>query len=153
MQLRPDTYPVTFPVQDSNDSLMLDSVVLVLRTVGSYGDTLQDLKLRVYEMSKTDTLSDIKPTTYYKTNYQIANGTELTTGPATVNIPSLDDSVAYTYGGKNANVIRVRLSNDYGNRLLHDYDTSNAYKSDSLFGVNIKVYKWFPKAWAMLSFA
>ena len=45
VQLRPDTYPVTFPVQDSNDSLMLDSVVLVLRTVGSYGDTLQDLEI------------------------------------------------------------------------------------------------------------
>lgn len=146
VELKPDAYPVTFPVQDLNDSLMLDSVVLVLRTVGSYGDTLQDLKLRVYEMSKEDTLSDLKPTTYYKTNYQVAHGTELTTGPLTVNIPSLDDSVAYTFGGKNANVIRVRLSNEYGNRLLHDYDTSNAYKSDSLFEVNIKGLQVVPES-------
>lgn len=149
VEMRPSNYPVVFPVSDSNDSLKLDSVVLILRYSGSYGDSLQDLKFRVYEMSGLDTNSALNASAYYKTDYQIKKGRELTsgtnTGPKTINIPSLADSVQFAYGGKDKNLIRIRLSDEYGNELLHNYDTSNAYKNDSLFSIYIKGLQVVPE--------
>lgn len=122
MQMKP-SFPFTFPV--SPDSLMLDSVVLVLKYNGSYGDSNQLLSLKVFEIPIDGPGEFLRADSVYPTNSFIPAGNEIT----------------YNHSGKGVNLkllndttpLRIRLDDSYGLKLM---DTLKAYKTDSLFNLD-----------------
>ncbi len=131
-ELKPDTYPFTF--NNKPDSLFLDSVVLVLQYVETYGDTAASQNISVSEIN-----SDFR----VDTSYLVRNNTDVTSsgllGSATVIPYTLDDSVK-AYQDTTSHQLRIRLSTAFGNRLLQ-YDTAganNAYSTDSAFKSKFK---------------
>jgi hypothetical protein len=113
------------------DSLHIDSVVLVLDYVETWGDTLAPQTLNVYEIAQgTDFADTIYP--IRKNNYPKAG----LLGSRTVQPFLLNDSIK-VYQDTTANQLRIRLDDAFGQRLL-GYDTTsnplkNAYYSDSVF--------------------
>ena len=146
LELKPATFPVTFPV--SKDSLFIDSVVLVLGYSGAWGDTTQQLGLRVYKIKNNDPDFDVLDVdSAYYTNYETPRGDELTENfaEASIDIRKLNDSV-YPRNEAAINQLRIRLNKSYGEELLKNYDTSStsAYHSDSLFERFFKGYQIVP---------
>lgn len=129
-ELMPGFFPFSY-LTSNKDSLFLDSVVLVLSYKGSWGDTNQNLRLKVHEVSQSNHIRN--DTSYNNTKFFNYEPVEL--GSAVLDPRRLSDSV-YTRGEEAINQIRIKLTNVFGNRLLKGYDSSNAYKSDSIFRTN-----------------
>jgi hypothetical protein len=134
LELKPATYKYTF--QNKPDSLHIDSVVLVLDYVETYGDTTALQTVNVYEIPQS---SDFGDTTYTirKSNY--AKGGFL--GSRTFEPRVLNDSIK-AYKDTTVNQLRIRLDDAFGQRLLN-YDTistgtNGAYFSDSAFRSKFK---------------
>ena len=133
LQLKPETYPWSFSGIYNKDSLYIDSVVLVLSYSASYGDTVASQKVTVKEINP---LSDFKVDSFY-TIYDPGPPTLPTElGTKTFSPQNLKDSVK-VYQDTTARQLRITLNNSFGRRLL-DYDTTGAYKSDSLFSTYFK---------------
>lgn len=149
VELKPSTFPVTFPV--SKDSLFIDSVVLVMGYTGAWGDTLSHLRLHVYEVQNTDPGVDfLRADTVYSTNYNLQRGRELTENnvAADIDITKLNDvDSLFRYNDIISNQVRIKLGNFYGEELLKNYDTSStgAYHNDSLFQRFFKGYQIVPE--------
>lgn len=133
LELKPSFYKYIFLNKPHPDSLFIDSVVLVLDYVETYGDTTVPQTIEVREIT-SDWKSD--------TSYLIRENT-LTTGAvlgSTTIIPhTLNDSVK-AYRDTTKNQLRIRLDDAFGTRLLM-YDTAganNAYSSDSAFKSKFK---------------
>ncbi|MBG9377417.1 DUF4270 family protein [Panacibacter sp. DH6] len=146
LELKPASYPVVFPV--SKDSLFIDSVVLVLSYSGVWGDTTQQLGMRVYKIKNNDPSVDVlRADTTYDTNYETPRGDELTENfaEASVDIRKLNDSI-YPRNEAAINQLRIRLDKSYGLELLKNYDTTStgAYHNDSLFERTFKGYQIVP---------
>ncbi|HKO79898.1 MAG TPA: DUF4270 family protein, partial [Chitinophagaceae bacterium] len=129
LELKPSSFKYSFI--NKPDSLHIDSVVLVLDYVETYGDTVVPQTVNVYEIAQS---SDFGDTAYIirKSNY--AKGNLL--GSKIVDPRLLNDSVK-VYQDTTANQLRIPLDNAFGQRLL-SYDTTsngsnNAYYSDSVF--------------------
>lgn len=125
-EFKPSYFPFYFPV--SKDSLTLDSVVLVLSYQGMWGDTTNAIHLKVYEISQS---SKLKSDTIYPVSASMNTagllGEKIITDPR-----KLSDSVkAFSENAKNQ--IRIPLNNSFGNKLLKQFDSSNAYFSDDQF--------------------
>ena len=147
VQIKPDFFPVTFPV--GKDSLYIDSVVMVLAYNGVWGDTLQNQALSVYEIEQDAVLKDLRPDTIFSTNYVFPRGRNLTYNntPVNIDITKLNDSLTLGRSeGTVTNQMRLRLTNEYGSELLHNYDTAGVYKSDSLYDIRFKGYQIVPSA-------
>jgi len=120
----------------NKDSVNIDSVVLSLSYQGAFGDTMNNgiQTLRVYEISKMAGFSDTVKYKFSDPNSDFATtGSEL--GSATYAVKDLQDTITLTRGADTSHVngvVRVRLDNSLGTRFAQ-YDTSVAYKSDSLF--------------------
>jgi len=126
-ELKPDVFKYSFPFSKS-DLVALDSVVLVLGYKGTYGDSTLPQQIGVYEIPTTQSFRWDSSYSIYKSN--ITAGGAL--GPVKTFIPqTLDDSV-FPYNESAANQLRIPLYNSFGQRLL-DYDSTNAYASDSAF--------------------
>jgi len=132
LQLKPEVYPWSFSGIYNKDSLEIDSVVLVLGWNGSYGDTNAPQKVNVKEI---DQFSEFRVDSFYTIRDP---GPLTTTLLGTKNfIPAnLKDSVK-AFQDTTVGQLRVRLDNSFGRRLL-DYDTAQAYKSDSAFNTYFK---------------
>jgi hypothetical protein len=134
-ELRPLSFPFAFKNKPSLDSLKLDSVVLVLNYVETYGDSTVPQTVNVYEITnefRADTSYLIRK----NSDFTVAAGT---LGSRTFTPSSLRDSVK-AYLDTTVNQLRIKLDNNFGNRLLL-YDTTganNAYGSDSLFKTKFK---------------
>jgi hypothetical protein len=133
-ELKPATYPFTFLNKPSPDSLFLDSVVLVLDYVETYGDST---------VQQTVSVSEITSDFRVDTSYLVRKNTDITvSGPlgSTSFLPyTLDDSVK-AFQDTTSHQLRIKLNNTFGNRLLF-YDTTganNAYSSDSVFKTKFK---------------
>jgi hypothetical protein len=132
-ELKPTTYPFTF--KNKPDSLFLDSVVLILDYVETYGDS---------SIAQTVDVSEITSDFRVDTAYLVRKNTDITVsglslGSTTFIPKTLDDSVK-AYQDTTSHQLRIKLSTTFGNRLLL-YDTSganNAYSSDSLFKTKFK---------------
>ena len=129
-EMKPPSYPYFIP--GNKDSLKIDSAVLILSYKGAYGDSTMPLRLTVSEISQSTQLNSAIT---YPSNYPNVNpvnaGASLAQ-PVTVDIRRLGDSVKNRY--ENAkNQIRIRLLDNVAKRFLKDYDSSNAYRSDSIF--------------------
>ena len=129
-EMKPQAYPYYF--LGNKDSLRVDSAVLILSYKGVYDDSTTPLRLRVFEIDKNTPLD---PSIVYPSNY--ASSLPVNIGaalapPLTVDIRRLGDSIKTRY--ENAkNQIRIKLNDNVAKRFLKDYDSTNAYMSDSVF--------------------
>ncbi|MGK2862901.1 MAG: DUF4270 family protein [Chitinophagaceae bacterium] len=129
LELKPPNYRYTF--LGKPDSLHIDSVVLILDYVETYGDSNAVQTVNVYEIPQS---SDFGDTSYTirKNNYSKAG----LLGSRTFVPGVLKDSVK-AYQDTTARQLRIRLNDAFGQRLLN-YDTistssKGAYYSDSAF--------------------
>jgi len=132
-ELKPTTFKFGFP---GGTSLIADSAVLILSYKGVYGDTTTNQNWEVRELSET-----LRGDTTYTVNKSFSANNLL--GSKTIDITELNDSI--NYGRENAvNQIRIKLSSSFASRLIKQYDSSNAYKSDELFKENFKGFAIAP---------
>jgi hypothetical protein len=134
LELKPSFYPYYF--QNVNippqDSLFIDSVVLVLDYLETYGDTTIPQTINVYEITDPFRYDSL----YFVNRSTFATGALLGTRNV---IPSqLKDSVK-AYQDTTSRQLRVRLNDSFGKRLL-DYDstTGQPYRNDSTFRTQFK---------------
>lgn len=121
------TYP--FP---RKDSLVLDSVVLVLGYAGRYGDSTIPQTINVYELTQA-----FKADSSYLIRQQpLAYGPQLNPGGQLVFPSRLDDSVK-VFRDTTAGQLRLKLDTNFARRMMN-YDTTNAYRSDSAFKTYFK---------------
>ena len=134
LELKPATYKYSF--LNKPDSLYIDSVVLVLDYVETYGDTMIPQTVNVYEIPQTSVFGDTAfPIRNSSNNYPKVG----LLGSRTFKPSVLNDSVK-VYQDTTANQLRIRLDDAFGQRLL-SYDTSElsgAYSSDSSFQTKFK---------------
>lgn len=129
-ELKPDAYP--FAIAGTKDSIKVDSAVLILGYYGVYGDSTQPLRLTVSEISQSTplNLSTIYPSDH--PNVTPINLAGPLAPPVTLDIRRLQDSVNNRF--ENAkNQIRIKLDANVAKRFILDYDSTNAYRSDSAF--------------------
>ena len=134
-ELKPTNYPFAFA--GKKDSLVVDSAVLVMSYKGLYGDSTIPQSWRIYELQ-----DKIKFDSAYGANTSsFSLGGQI--GSKTVDITKFNDSV--NYGFENAsNQIRIKLDNSFANRLIKNYDSLTAYKTDSTFRENFKGFAVVP---------
>ena len=136
LELKPGFYKWNFSSVYSKDSLYLDSVVMVLGWNATYGDTLAPQRVNVYEMDPSNDFTiDTFGTRYMLRQQYFTYGSSLL-GTKDFFPHQLNDSV-YSFQDTTAGQLRIKLNNSFGRRLL-DYDTTNAYGSDSAFKVRVK---------------
>ena len=138
-EFKPLFFPYIFEVK--KDSLYLDSVVLVLGYQGLWGDSTNPMKLNVFEISQT---SKIKTDSVYPT-YAKMNTADFLGSTTITNPRKLSDSVK-SFNEAAKNQIRIRLTNTFGNRLLREYDSTNAYKSDDQFSNTFRGFSIVPES-------
>lgn len=94
------------------DNLQLDSCVLVLKYRGKYGNNTQAANLSVYELDQ-----DIQIRNDYYNNSSFA--VKVPPVAQLFNfVPNTTDTV-HVYGQSYAPQLRIRLNNDFGNKILH----------------------------------
>jgi hypothetical protein len=110
----------------------VDSVVLSLTYKGVYGDSMSVENFTVHEIAQS---ADFTDTLYKITGPDIPVAQPLS-HPVTVDFNTLNEPKIVKQGKDTskavANVLRIPLNNSLGLRLIN-YDTSNAYKTDSAF--------------------
>ncbi|MGZ8552873.1 MAG: DUF4270 family protein [Chitinophagaceae bacterium] len=132
LELKPASFRYTFENR-SPDSLNIDSIVLILDYVETYGDSTIPQTVNVYEIPQASVFGDTAfPIRNSDNNYPKAG----ILGSRTFVPTSLNDSIQ-AYKDTTANQLRIKLDNAFGQRLL-EYDTSSAgtkgaYFSDSAF--------------------
>lgn len=116
------------------DSLRIDSVVLVLDYVETYGDTNTAQTVNVYELDQSN---DFRSDSLYlirKNNFTYST----LLGSRTFFPSSLKDSVK-AYKDTTVGQLRIRLNNSFGDRLLaYDSSATGAYLNDSAFKSKFK---------------
>lgn len=129
LELKPPYFKYFF--LDKPDSLYIDSVVLVLDYIESYGDTNTAQTINVYELDQSNNNKFRSDSSYLIRQNSLTYSNLL--GSKTFFPRNLKDSVK-AYRDTTANQLRIRLNNSFGTRLLGYDSTSNgAYGSDSLF--------------------
>jgi hypothetical protein len=129
VELKPPSFPYAFANRPFPDSLTLDSVVLVLDYVETYGDTTIPQTINVYELDHSNNFRS--DTAYLVRQNTLTYSTLL--GSRSFAPSILNDSIK-AYQDTTVNQMRIRLDNSFGNRLLgYDSIGNGAYKSDSLF--------------------
>lgn len=119
----PSAYPVVLPQHDDN-TMVVDSVVLVLKYVNSYGDTNLPQKVNVYDLA-----SDLSPDSNYSTCIQRPYFTINQVGSATFIPARLKDSIHVLREDDNKQ-LRITLDKAYGERFI---DNVSALTTDSAF--------------------
>ncbi len=127
------TYPFI-----NKDSITVDSVYLSLNYTKLYGDSNSVENMRVYEISQNSEFLD----SLYPVSHPDFAILPALLGEKTINFTTLNDPQTIKKGSDTglaleSNILRVRLNNAFGTRLVN-YDTTNAYKSDSAFVQSFK---------------
>ncbi len=129
-QLKPSFYP--FYIKGAQDSIVIDSAVLVLSYRGFYGDSTKPLKIYV---NKIDPTTPLEVGKFYASNYpdayNLRKGAALA-NPYTLSFEHARDSVINRYE-RATNQVRIKLYNSIATQLLTSFDSTGAYKNDSLF--------------------
>ncbi|NOT52019.1 MAG: DUF4270 family protein [Chitinophagaceae bacterium] len=120
------------------DSVKIDSIVLVLSYVETYGDTNTAQQIKVYEMDQTNNFKYDSAYLVRKENFTYNTSSPLNAGgiAATIFPRNLNDSVK-AFQDTTVNQLRIKLDTNFARRLFN-YDTSNAYKDDSAFRSKFK---------------
>ncbi|MEJ7683393.1 MAG: DUF4270 family protein [Segetibacter sp.] len=126
-ELKPTSYKFSIP---GGASIFPDSAVLILSYKGVYGDTTIPQNWEVKELSDT-----LERDSAYPVSQHFNAGNIL--GSKNIDITTLEDSVKYGFEMA-SHQIRIKLDQSFANRLIKQYDSTNAYASDSLFRQNFK---------------
>jgi hypothetical protein len=126
-QVKPSSFP--FFIAGSKDSIVVDSAVLILSYKGFYGDTSKPVKVQLKRISAATPLAPLK---LYASNYpELYNfKTDQNLGETTVDFAKIGDSL-YTRFEASRNTIRIKLSKSFATQFLKEFDSSNAYRSDT----------------------
>lgn len=134
-EIKPTAYGV-YPFARP-DSVKIDSIVLALDYGGTYGDTLQAQSFSVYEIDNSSNftadsayLVRKEPVTY-NTAFPLSKPAIQTYIPK-----NLKDTVK-AFRDTTTHQLRIKLDTVFARRLF-GYDTSNAYKTDSIFRTKFK---------------
>jgi hypothetical protein len=143
IQIKPTTYPFAFQAKtDSMTSMTIDSVVLVLGYVETYGDPNVVQKFNVFEIDNT---VPFRADSFYlvrQNSFTYSNS--LTTTPVSITPKTLNDSVTL-WREKAKGQLRIRLNDNFGTRLLtYDSTPGNAYHDDSTFNTKFKGFAIVP---------
>lgn len=135
-EIKPAIYGV-YPFA-RKDSVKIDSIVLVLSYLETYGDTNTAQTIKVYEMDQSNNFKYDSAYLVRKENFTYNTATPLNASPGgQIIIPrNLDDSVK-AFRDTTRNQMRIKLDTNFARRLFN-YDTSNAYKTDSIFRTKFK---------------
>jgi len=124
-----NSYP--YYLTGTKDSIKVDSAVLVLSYRSAFGDSTIPLKFNVYEInSLMDQFKDYPAN--YPNAFPISYNSTALAPTQTIDIRRLGDSVINKFEASK-NQIRIKLSSSFAKRMILDYDSTNAYKSDSIF--------------------
>ena len=124
-----NSYP--YYLTGTKDSIKVDSAVLVLSYRSAYGDSTKPLKFNVYEInSLMDQFRDYPAN--YPNAFPISYNSTALAPTQTIDIRRIGDSVINKFEVTN-NQIRIKLNSSFAKRMILDYDSTNAYKSDSIF--------------------
>ncbi len=129
LELKPTAYGV-YPFA-RKDSVKIDSIVLVLDYLETYGDTNVAQMLKVYEI---DNASNFRYDSAYlirKENVTYNTGFPLSKPGQFFTPKNLNDSVK-AFRDTTKNQLRIHLDTSFARRLFN-YDTADAYKTDSAF--------------------
>ncbi|WP_207493521.1 DUF4270 family protein [Aridibaculum aurantiacum] len=140
-EFKPTIYPYAFPINPIYR--VADSAVLVLNFRGSYGDTSVGAPNQEWEVRELAELG--KGDSVYKTNANPAVGALLNSGNTTINVRKFRDSVINKFEST-VNQVRIKLSHDVALRFIKNYDSTNAYRSDSAFREAFKGFAIVPRA-------
>ena len=128
-ELKPSFYP-QYPF-NRRDSIKIDSIVVVLNYIETYGDTNIAQSLKVYEIDNSNNFRYDSSYLVRKENVTYNTSFPLSL-PGQLFFPrNLNDSVK-VFRDTTRNQLRIRLDTNFARRLFN-YDTTNAYKSDSAF--------------------
>lgn len=133
-ELKPTVYGV-YPFA-RQDSVKIDSIVLVLNYLETYGDTNTAQTLKVYELDQSNNFTNDSAYLIRKQNftYNIFSPLSL---PGQIFYPrNLNDSVK-AFRDTTVGQLRIKLDTAFARRLFN-YDTTNAYKTDSIFRSKFK---------------
>lgn len=132
-ELKPPFFKYYF--LDRPDSLQIDSVVLVLNYLETYGDTTIPQTVNVYEMDQSN---NFRSDTAYLIRQNPFTYSNLL-GSRTFFPKDLNDSVK-AYRDTTTNQLRIRLNNSFGTRLLQMDSTgaSGGFSGDSVFRTKFK---------------
>lgn len=125
LELKPTVYGA-YPF-DRKDSIKIDSIVLVLSYLETYGDTNTAQSVNVYEIQSGNFTRD---SVYLIRKNDLVYTSLLGTKPFFFP-KNLKDSVK-AFQDTTINQLRIKLDTNFARRLFN-YDTSNAYHSDSAF--------------------
>ena len=124
----------------NKDSVVVDSVVLSLTYVTSYGDTNAVQTVEVSEIDHS-TPGNFNDTFLYKINHAPFAETGGVLGTKIYTIQDLNDSLMYVNNGtdtiKSNNQLRIRLDNAFGEQFVN-FDTTHQYINDSSFRSNFR---------------
>lgn len=132
-ELKPPGFKYAFA--DRPDSLKIDSVVLVLDYLETYGDTTTSQTVNVYELDQSNQFRSDTAYLIRKNPFTYSN----LLGTRTFLPRNLKDSVK-AFQDTTANQLRIRLNNSFGTRLLNFDSTGDlgGFSSDSVFKTKFK---------------
>ena len=144
-QLKPSGFKFNFGFSNPDSLIGLDSVVLVLKYVNTFGDSTLPQSVNVFEVDPSGS-NDFRYDTSYLLRENHISYTNLL-GSATYTPLNLDDSV-HLFEENESHQLRIRLDDAFGQRLLA-YDTTsnagnNAFYSDSAFNLLFKGFAVVP---------
>lgn len=131
-------HPLLFGIHPfgRKDSVKLDSVVLILSYLETYGDTLVPQTLNVYEVNNSNNFTFDSAYLIRKQNFTL-NPTPLTFPVNQQFYPyQLNDSVK-AFRDTTTGQLRIKLDTNFARRFVN-YDTSAEYKNDSIFNTRFK---------------
>lgn len=133
LELKPPFYKYFF-LNKPPDSLHIDSVVLVLDYIETYGDTNTAQTVNVYEMDQSNNFKADSNYLVRKNDFTYSN----LLGSRTFLPSILNDSIK-AYKDTTKNQLRIKLDNNFGTRLLnYDSSATGAYLNDSAFRSKFK---------------
>lgn len=132
-ELKPALYG-TYPFA-RKDSVKIDSIVLVLNYLETYGDTNTAQQIKVYELDQSNNFRSDSAYLIRKENFTYS-GAPLSLSGQFFFPRNLDDSIK-AFRDTTTRQLRIKLDTNFARRLFN-YDTSNAYKTDSIFRANFK---------------
>jgi hypothetical protein len=145
MELKPPFYKFYF---EPKDSITVDSAVLVMGYVETFGDTNALQTINVYEIDNTPANEFKTDSAYLIRKNHLTYSTLL--GSKTFAPSILNDSIK-VFKDTTKNQLRIRLNQGPGveyiaNKFLKQYDSSAVYSTDSAFRANFKGFAVVPSS-------
>lgn len=131
VEMKPASFPYTFP-SASPDSLIVDSVVMVLQYSHSFGDTSAQQKVNIYQLADSFHVGN-----NYTSCTALSYDNSILLGEKTFYPYQLDDSV-HAFKENAANQLRIPLPNSFAQTMISD--SASIFRTDNDF---INFFKGF----------